>query len=106
MSIARLNAWEAPVVHCFEEKKRHRRHNQKEYADAYGRFVKIWTKKKIGIIGKFVKNCSLEEFTVEGDGPGSGERKKAVMGMSRTGANVWILPSVRERFLSGNDRWF
>lgn len=60
----------------------------KEYAKTYGRKIETATKKTVQTVKKIVNHFSWKETKVEGDGLGSGERKEAVITMSKTATNV------------------
>lgn len=53
-----------------------------------------------------MRHWTCEEFTVEKDRLGSGERKKAVKRMTRLESIEWTLPSVRKMFTSANKGCF
>lgn len=64
------------------------------------------TKQLIGNIREFLKHCSWKQVTVKDDGLGCEETGEAVMGRSSTANNVCTLPSVREIFMTVEERWF
>lgn len=68
--------------------------------------VKTSTRQLIGSVKEFLKHCSSDDVTVEEDGLSSGERMDAVMGMTRSVANVWTLISVKRNFISVEEGWF
>lgn len=99
MSIARLNSWVKTVVRCLGKWEKSEGHRQKEYGNTYARRVGTATKQLI-LFRVFLRNMFCEEVTVERDGLCSGERRDAVMGMSRSVTNMWTLPSVKKTSIS------
>lgn len=83
MSVPRLDALVAVVVRCLLKKAKPEGHPEKEYSDGYTRKAETSTRQLIEKVREFVKYWSCNEITVEEDGLSGGERRDAVMGLSR-----------------------
>lgn len=106
MSISRLGVRVATLI-CYQlENGTYEGQHKKTCLDTNGRMVETGTMQFIRNVGESVKYWFEEAKEVEGDRPGSEERRKSAMGMFRTANKVWNLTSVTETLISVNENWF
>lgn len=104
MSVARLDVWKATVARWLVEKKMLGEYCQTEYVETYRRMEETATKKLIGIVREFLKHYSWKAVSVEENKVASGERREAVMAMSRTATSIWTVPSSGKAFILVDER--
>lgn len=106
MSIATLDASVATVIHFLFQEWNCEVHCQKRYADAYRKMMDSATKQSWGNLNEFLKHWSCKEVTVREDRLGSEEQREALMGMRGSASNVWTLRSVRNTYISADEKRF
>lgn len=100
LSFSRLDVLLASVTELLIEKESGGGRRQKEYTDAFAKFLPIATNQLIGSIRQFAQYWFSEEFQVDTESDSIEARKFFVFTVHRTATRILTLPSTLKSFLA------